>query len=256
MAGGLQIEKVNILGVDVCSIDMQTALHQIDQWVQNNEKQYVCVTGVHGIIESQRDADLLAIHNKAGMVTPDGMPLVWINKLYGKKHVSRVYGPDLMLAICGVQSSYRHFFYGGNEGVAELLREKMLLQFPHLKVVGTFCPPFRPLTAEEKIHIITTINEANPDIVWVGLSTPKQEKWMAEHLHQLNAKVLIGVGAAFDFHTGTKPQAPKWMQCSGLEWFFRVLTEPKRLWKRYLISNSLFIFFIVLQLTGFKNYKL
>lgn len=236
-------DRVDVLGVGVSAIDLPQALDTLDRWISAREPNYVTITGVHGVMESRRDPGVLAIHNRAGMVTPDGMPLVWLSRLKGFRNVDRVYGPDLMLACCerSLRQGYRHFFYGGADGVAELLAERLTRRFPGLRVVGTHCPPFRRLTAEEDEAVIARINAADPDIVWVGLSTPKQERWMAEHLGRINAPVMIGVGAAFDFHAGLKRQAPRWMQRGGLEWFFRLLTEPTRLWRRYLVNNPAFI---------------
>lgn len=250
--------RANILGVGVSVINMATALEIIEGWIARRESHYVCVTGVHGVMESQRDESLRRIHNQAGLVTPDGMPLVWLSRLRGFHQVDRVYGPDLMLALCerSVDLGYRHFFYGGAEGVPEQLAAVLQGRFPGLRVVGTYSPPFRPLTPEEDREMVRMINGANPDIVWVGLSTPKQERWMAEHVGRLTAPVLIGVGAAFDFHTGRKPQAPRWMQRAGLEWLFRLLTEPRRLWRRYLINNPLFIALVVLEMLGLRRYPL
>lgn len=250
--------RVNILGVGVCAINMNMALEIIEGWIERRERQYVCVTGVHGIMESQRNENLRRIHNRAGLVTPDGMPLMWLCRLRGFRHVDRVYGPDLMLALCerSVTMGYRHFFYGGENGVPELLATLLKKRFPGLQVVGTFSPPFRPLTLEEDERIVQIINEAEPDIVWVGLGTPKQELWMAEHRERLKAPVLIGVGAAFDFLSGRKPQAPKWMQRSGLEWLFRLVNEPKRLWKRNLVNNPTFLILMILQILGIKKYNL
>ncbi len=249
------MEKVNILGVNVTAINMSMALEMIENWIKQREPHYICVTTVHGIMESQRNENLRRIHNQAGLVTPDGMPLVWLSRFYGFKHVERVYGPDLMLAVCerSVAMGWKHFFYGGANGVPEQLSNKLQKRFPGLKVVGTYSPPFRPLTPEEDEEVIQMINNANPDIVWVGLSTPKQELWMAEHVGRLTAPVLIGVGAAFDFLSGRKPQAPRWIQRSGFEWLFRLLTEPRRLWKRYLINNPLFVFLVLLQIIGIRK---
>ncbi len=250
--------KVNILGIGVAPINMQEALQTISQWVLEREHHYVCVTSVNGIMESQKSPTLCSIHNNAGLVTPDGMPLVWLSRLSGYKQVSRVYGPDLMLAVCqdSLIHGYRHFLYGGTEGVPELLAEQLQARFWGLQIVGIYSPPFRPLTPEEDEAIIKKINQSGADVVWVGLSTPKQEKWMAEHVSKLNAPVLIGVGAAFDFHAGVKKQAPKWMQKSGLEWLFRLLNEPRRLWRRYLIYNPQFVYLILLQLLGWRHYYL
>ncbi|HWE01622.1 MAG TPA: WecB/TagA/CpsF family glycosyltransferase [Tepidisphaeraceae bacterium] len=249
--------RCDVLGVGISAVNMASALATIARWVERRSKHYVCVTGVHGVIESQSDPALKAIHNAAGMVTPDGMPMVWLNRLAGNKHVQRVYGPDLMLAVCaatGVKGGARHFFYGGGEGVADLLAEKLREQFPRLQIAGTYCPPFRKLTAEEDRQIVETIDRSQADIVWVGLSTPKQEHWMSAHIGRIAAPVMIGVGAAFDFHAGLKSQAPHWMQRIGMEWFFRLITEPRRLWKRYLRNNPLFVWYVLLQRLGLMSF--
>jgi N-acetylglucosaminyldiphosphoundecaprenol N-acetyl-beta-D-mannosaminyltransferase len=250
-------ERINILGVRVSAINMAGALSIIDGWIAHRQRHYVCITGVHGIMESQRDEGLRRIHNEAGLVTPDGMPLVWLSRLHGHGHVERVYGPDLMLALCehSLSKGYRHFFYGGGEGVPELLASDLRRRFPGLPVAGGYSPPFRPLSSAEDEQIVAAINEADPDIVWVGLSTPKQERWMTEHVGRLTAPVLIGVGAAFDFHSGLKRQAPRWMQRSGLEWLFRLATEPKRLWRRYFMNNPLFVLRVLQQALGLKRYS-
>jgi N-acetylglucosaminyldiphosphoundecaprenol N-acetyl-beta-D-mannosaminyltransferase len=171
--------------------------------------------------------------------------------------VRRVYGPDLMLKVCreGVARNYRHFFYGGAEDVAEQLKQKLTERFPGLQVVGTHCPPFRKMTDDEDAALVAQINATNADIVWVGLSTPKQENWMSAHLGKLTAPVMIGVGAAFDFHAGLKKQAPGWMQKIGMEWLFRLVTEPGRLWKRYLKNNPRFVWHFTLQKLGLKRYE-
>jgi N-acetylglucosaminyldiphosphoundecaprenol N-acetyl-beta-D-mannosaminyltransferase len=235
--------RFDVLGVPVSAIDMADAVSTIDGWIRARTPHYVCVTGVHGVMESQRDEGLRLIHERAGMVTPDGMPLVWIAHLEGRGHVERVYGPDLMLACCkqSLHTGARHYFFGGAEGIADRLAARLSLRFPGLAVAGTYCPPFRPLTPAEDERLVDTINAANADIVWVGLSTPKQERWMAAHVSRLRAPVLVGVGAAFDFHAGVKRQAPRWMQQNGLEWCFRLASEPRRLGRRYLINNPAFV---------------
>jgi len=253
-----QLPRTNVLGVGVSAINMAQALDRIDTWIPDGDSQYVCITGVHGVMECQRDTALRDIHNAAGMVTPDGMPLVWFSKLKGRKWVERVYGPDLMLACCehSLSKNYRHYLYGGAEGVPERLASRLSERFPGLSIVGTYSPPFRAATREEDDQIVQQINACDPDIVWVGLSTPKQERWMHEHVGRLTAAVLIGVGAAFDFHAGLKPQAPRWLQRSGFEWLFRLATEPRRLWQRYLVNNPLFIAKILLQALGARRYDL
>jgi N-acetylglucosaminyldiphosphoundecaprenol N-acetyl-beta-D-mannosaminyltransferase len=250
--------RANILGVGVSAIDMGEAIRTIEEWIATGKRHYVCVRDVHGVMRSQRDETLRHIHNRAGLVTPDGMPLVWLARAQGHRRVDRVYGPDLMLACCNVSMSkgYRHFFYGGAEGVPELLAERLCQRFPRLRIAGCWSPPFRELSPAEQDSMVNRINEAQPDIVWVGLGTPKQERWMYEYRAKLTAPVLIGVGAAFDFHAGLKKQAPRWMQRSGLEWSFRLLTEPRRLARRYLTNNPLFVIRVVLQAAGITRYEL
>jgi len=250
------MNTVNILGVPIATVNMHQAANQIEKWIRNREKAFVTVTGVHGIVESQYDEKIMRIHRAAGMCVPDGMPTVWIGKLYGYRNMGRVYGPDLMLEIMrrSMGKEYTHFFYGGKEGVQELLKQRLLSRFPGLKIVGTFYPPFRLMNDKEEIDLQEQIEKLSPDIIWVGLSTPKQEKWMSDHLEKLNTRVMIGIGAAFDFHAGLIKQAPRWMQHLGLEWFFRLCIEPKRLWKRYLKNNPLFLWEFVLQFLKIKKY--
>jgi N-acetylglucosaminyldiphosphoundecaprenol N-acetyl-beta-D-mannosaminyltransferase len=228
-------ERTNILGVAVSGINMSDAIATIESWIERRMLNYVCITGAHGVLESRRDARLRDIHNRAGMVTPDGIPLVWMSRWLGARRVERVYGPDLMREISARSPArgYRHFYYGGAPGVAEQLTAALVAANPGLNVVGTLCPPFRALTPEEDKRVVEQINAVMPDIVWVGLSTPKQEHWMAAHFGRINSPVMIGVGAAFDFLAGTKRQAPRWMQRNGLEWLFRLCAEPRRLWRRY-----------------------
>ncbi len=243
-------DRANILGVGVSAIDMPLALDTIGGWIARRVPNYVCVTGVHGIIESYRSPELLEIHNRAGMVTPDGMPLVWLARMMGFREVERVYGPDLMLGVCerSIARGWRHFLYGGAPGVPELLGRKLSERFAGIEIAGMYSPPFRPLSVSEDRDVVGRINDSGADIVWVGLSTPKQERWMAAHREALNVPVLVGCGAAFDFHAGLKAQAPRWIQRSGLEWMFRLLSEPRRLGPRYLVNNPLFIGLIIRQL--------
>ena len=219
----------------------------IGSWIGGRQRHYVCVTGVHGVMESRRDESLRAIHNASGLTTPDGMPLVWCPRSAGVDTVGRVYGPDLMLDVlqAGLGLGWRHFFYGGAEGVPETLAARLTERFAGLVVAGTLSPPFRALSDEESMSISAAVNAADPDVVWVGLSTPKQERWMAAHRPMLNAPVLVGVGAAFDFHAGRVRQAPALLQRAGMEWAFRLAMEPRRLWRRYLRNNPAFVARIV-----------
>jgi N-acetylglucosaminyldiphosphoundecaprenol N-acetyl-beta-D-mannosaminyltransferase len=252
------VARVNVLGVGVSAIDVERAVSIIGGWVSRRVPNYVCVSGVHGVMESQEDDVLRDIHNHAGLVTPDGMPLVWLGRLASHRQMTRVYGPDLLLACCAESSrrGWRHFFYGGASGVADLLARRLRAHFPTLEVAGTYTPPFRALTDEEEADVTRRIEESHADIVWVGLSTPKQERWMAAHVGRVAAPVLIGVGAAFDFHAGLKPQAPHWLQQCGLEWLFRLATEPRRLWRRYLTNNPRFVWRVTLQQLGLVEYDL
>jgi len=196
--------------------------------------------------------------NAAFLCTPDGMPMVWLGKIHGFKEMDRVYGPDLMLDVCrwSEDSGCRHFFYGGAPGIAEQLAERLRVRFPRLNVAGFYTPPFRALAAGEEVQLSETVRAARPDIIWVGLSTPKQEKFMSEYLPKLETTLMVGVGAAFDFHAGRVKQAPQWMQRGGLEWFFRLCSEPRRLWKRYLRNNPLFVLKIGAQLLRLRKYPL
>jgi N-acetylglucosaminyldiphosphoundecaprenol N-acetyl-beta-D-mannosaminyltransferase len=249
-------ERVNVLGVGISVLNLRTALAAIIEAIESRRKGYICVTGVHGVMEAQEGRGFREILNGAYLCTPDGMPMVWAGKLKGHREMGRVYGPDLMLEVCAwsEQSGCRHFFYGGGEGVAGLLAERLRARFPRLKVVGTFTPPFRPLNPDEEKALQDMVLASKPDVFWVGLSTPKQEKFMVEYLPKLEATLMVGVGAAFDFHSGRVKQAPRWMQRSGLEWLYRLSCEPGRLAKRYLRNNPLFVMKFFAQKTGLKRY--
>jgi N-acetylglucosaminyldiphosphoundecaprenol N-acetyl-beta-D-mannosaminyltransferase len=240
------IHRVDVLGVRISAIDMAMALDEIERWISTGEREYVCVTGVHGVMESQRDPALLEIHNRSGLTTPDGMPMVWAGRRAGAHWMSRVYGPDLMLALCerAAVRGWRNYFYGGKPGVPDSLSAALRALFPGLIVVGIESPPFRSLTPEEDAAVVERINAAAPDLLWIGLSTPKQERWMADHVGRVSAPAILGVGAAFDIHAGTLQQAPPWMREHGLEWLYRLYREPRRLWRRYLSTIPRFVFAI------------
>jgi N-acetylglucosaminyldiphosphoundecaprenol N-acetyl-beta-D-mannosaminyltransferase len=219
---------------------------------------YVCVTGVHGVMEAQRDPALRRILNSALANVPDGMPMVWVARGQGHASIERVYGPDLMLALCerSLQRGYRHFLYGGRPGVVDELAQRLRARFPSLQIVGTFTPPFRPLSSDEEQDLAACVTQARPDLFWVGLSTPKQERFMAQYSGRLRVPVMLGVGAAFDMHSGGARRAPPWMQQRGLEWLFRLAQEPRRLFWRYARNNPAFVSSLLLQLCGLRKYSL
>jgi N-acetylglucosaminyldiphosphoundecaprenol N-acetyl-beta-D-mannosaminyltransferase len=250
--------RVNVLGVGISALNLQTALAEVAGAISSRRKGYICVTGVHGVMEAQSNEEFRTILNGAFLCTPDGMPMVWVGKANGQREMTRVYGPDLMLDICkwSETNPCRHFFFGGAPGVADLLAEKLKTRFPKMQIVGTFTPPFRALNPAEENELREKIRAVQPDIVWVGLSTPKQEKFMAEYLPKLDTTLMVGVGAAFDFLSGRVKQAPRWMQRSGLEWFYRLCSEPRRLAGRYLKNNPVFVAKIAAQLCGLKKYTL
>lgn len=249
--------RANVLGVGVHALNLQLAVQAVADALARRQKGYVCVTGVHGVMEAQQDPEFRAILNRAFLNTPDGMPTVWVGRAQGFRHMDRVYGPDLMQAVCEFArlTGYTHFLYGGAVGVAELLKRRLEEKFPGIKVIGTYTPPFRALTPAEEQQLTALVNGLRPDIVWVGLSTPKQERFMATHIDRFDSILMFGVGAAFDFLAGRVPQAPRWMQRAGLEWLFRLCCEPRRLWRRYLRNNPLFALYIFSQLTGLRKYK-
>lgn len=241
------LKTISLLGVNVSRVNPVLALRQIFEWVEQKKRTYVCVAPVATLVDARRDGQYLAVVNEAGMVTPDGIPVVWLARARGCKDIERTYGPDLMLEACkkGQDLGLRHFFYGGTEDTLQKLQQRLLAAYPKIIVAGSYAPPFRPEVWQEEKGIIDRINDSVADIVWVGLGSPKQDLWMHVHRPLLNASVIVGAGAAFDFCSGVKPQAPRWMRPLGLEWFFRLCCEPGRLWKRYLIGNSLFLIYLI-----------
>jgi N-acetylglucosaminyldiphosphoundecaprenol N-acetyl-beta-D-mannosaminyltransferase len=246
------VRRENVLGVGVSAIDLDRALALIDGWIARRERHYVCVTGVHGVMECVRNPALRRIHNQAGLVTPDGMPLAWLLRLGGHRETDRVCGPELMPSVftAGEAGGYRHFLYGSDDATLQRLQAALMAHAPRAVIVGAFSPPFRPLTPAEDAATVALINAAAPDIVWVGLSTPKQEYWMSEHRDRLSAPVLIGVGAAFDMHAGTRRRAPRFLRRTGFEWTYRLAQEPRRLARRYLQNNPAFVALVLLQKLG------
>jgi N-acetylglucosaminyldiphosphoundecaprenol N-acetyl-beta-D-mannosaminyltransferase len=251
-------QRANVLGIGVHAVNLNRSVEIIEAAVEANLKGYVCVTGVHGVMEAQRNRPLRTALDEAMLVVPDGVPTVWVGRLQGHGQMDRVFGPDLMKEICrrSAASGRTHFLYGGVPGVVEQLKQNLESWFPGIRIIGTYTPPFRPLSPAERAELESQLLQAAPDYFWVGLSTPKQEQFMAESLDSLNCKVMLGVGAAFDFHTGRVQDAPDWIKKSGLQWLHRLCQEPSRLWKRYLVSNSGFLIRIAFQLAGAKRYQL
>jgi N-acetylglucosaminyldiphosphoundecaprenol N-acetyl-beta-D-mannosaminyltransferase len=249
--------REDVLGVGISVVNMDRAICAIQEWIDRGDRRYVCVTSVHGVMESQSSGELRRIHNAAGMVTPDGMPLAWMLKLAGHNGTDRVCGPALMPAVFAASQTRgdRHFLYGATEATLERLQAGLLARAPRACIVGCHAPPFRPLTEAEDAAVVDRINACAPDVVWVGLSTPKQEYWMASHRDRLTAPVLIGVGAAFDINAGRSRRAPKLLQRSGFEWLYRVAKEPRRLWWRYLWNNPRFVALVALQKAGLYHHQ-
>lgn len=245
-----------VLGVRIDAVQIPDVISRMEKWIEaRNGTRFIAVTGMHGVTEAQRDASFRSVLHAADLVVPDGMPLVWLARRQGHPLRRRVYGPELMATFCEQTASrgYRHFFYGGAPGVADALAENFARRFG-VVAAGNFAPPFRPLTAREDEEAVSRINASGVDIVWVGLSTPKQERWMFEHRRKLNVPVLAGVGAAFDFHTGRVAQAPEWMRENGLEWFFRLTQDPRRLWQRYLLGGTRFCMLVLLEMLRVKDF--
>lgn len=236
--------RVDILGVGVSAVGVDDVCAEVAGWIERGLQRYVCVTGVHGIMESRRDEELRRIHNESGLTVPDGTPTVWAGRYAGAAGIERVYGPEMMVSVCelAAERGWRSFFYGGGPGTAELLERTMRERCPGLKTVGAFTPPFRELTAAEDAEAVAAIEASEAELVWVGLSTPKQERWMAAHVDRLSGpRVLFGVGAAFDINAGLRRDAPRWVGKVGLHWLYRLAQEPRRLWRRYLLNNPAFV---------------
>ena len=249
------LPRANVLGVGVSAVNMDLAARTIFDWIDRRDRHYVCVSGVHGVMESYHSPELRRIHNAAGMVTPDGMPLAWLLRLVGHRESDRVCGPELMprIFVDSQERGIRHFLYGGSPRALELLRKRLGEVAPHAVIAGAYSPPYRPLTKEERADIVEMINASGADIVWVGLSTPKQERWMAEQRGDLTAPVLIGVGAAFDIQAGLVTRAPPFLRRTGFEWTWRLIHEPRRLWRRYLSSNPRFVFLVAMQMLRLRR---
>lgn len=245
-----------VLGNPIDAISFQQAIERICAWSLARESRYVCITNVHSVVTGGQDNEFAKVLAEADMCTPDGAPVAWLMRKQGHAHQQRVNGPDLMWQYCAhaEQTGESFFLFGGEERTLDILQAKLAQEFPHLKIAGAISPPFRKLTEQEDAAIVAQINASGAGVVWVSLGCPKQEKWMAAHKGKINA-VMVGVGAAFDYHAGTITRAPLWMQRNGLEWFHRLCSEPRRLWKRYLVTNTVFVMKAAKQLNSVKRHK-
>lgn len=243
-----------VLGCHIDALAWDDALNRMRSWASLRESRYICICNVHSVITAGRDDQFGQVVAAADMVTPDGAPVAWMLRRLGFAGQQRINGPDLMWKYCGDASSRNEsiFLYGGTQETLDKLRQRLHKDFPGLKVAGAYSPPFRAMTEEEDEATVQMINASGAGTVWVGLGCPKQEKWMSAHRGRVRA-VMVGVGAAFDYHAGTISRAPAWMRNSGLEWLHRLCSEPRRLWKRYLVTNTLFIFGAARQLLGLRQ---
>ena len=253
-----RLDSINVLGVAVSDLDMARAVRLVSAAVRTRTRGYICICGAHGVVECQADPALQRVFNGAMAVTPDGMPLVWALRGAGHAQAGRVYGPDLMrnMLDTGRTAGLRHFLYGTTPATLAKLTAQIGRRYPGAIIAGSYAPPFRPLTPDEERHVADVINGAAADIVWVGLSTPKQDRWMAAMRDRLEAPVLIGVGAAFDFLAGNTRSAPPVLQRAGLEWAFRLATEPRRLWRRYVRIVPLYLMLRGLQRAGLRQFPI
>ncbi len=243
--------KYKVLNVQFDLVDYRAVMENIDRWRRSGERHYLTLSPPHSVLMCDSDDELSKATDRANMTLPDGVGIILAAKLLSYPHRGRVTGPVLMLKLCewGRAKDYSHFFYGGLPGVADMLAKRLAKKFPGLKVAGTYSPPFRRLTPQEDAKIIQDINSARPDILWVGLGSPKQEKWMASHVGKIAATAMIAVGAAFDFHSGNVKWAPAWLRRLGLEWAYRLAKEPRRMWRRNL-DSPLFLLRVMQQRFG------
>jgi N-acetylglucosaminyldiphosphoundecaprenol N-acetyl-beta-D-mannosaminyltransferase len=253
---GEATDGLNLLGLRISAVNLPAAVARIEQAIARKQKGYICVRDVHGVIRCQKDAELRKLHNRAFLVTPDGMPLVWALWLSGRREADRVYGPDLMFELLshGREVGLKHFLYGTTPEVLEKLQGNLARKLPGVEFVGAYSPPFRELTEAEQDQVVDMLNRSGADIVWVGLSTPKQELWMGRMRDRLTSPMLIGVGAAFDFHASVKRQAPRFVQRSGFEWLYRLACEPRRLGMRYAVAIPSFLWLALTQATGLRRF--
>lgn len=240
-----------VLGVRIDAVQIPEVVGRFEAWIREKGKsRFVAVCNVHMVMEAHHDRRFMQMLNSSGLTVPDGKPLTWLGRRWGFKLKRRVYGPELLQDFLSLTRGrgYRHFFYGGHPEVTETMVARLRQRFPELDIAGYYSPPFRTLTEAEDRRVVERINQSRPDIVWVGLGCPKQERWMYEHRDSLQSPVMVGVGQAFNIVAGTLKQAPRWMRERGLEWLFRLLLEPGRLWRRYLVHNTMFVLKVAIEL--------
>lgn len=245
------LTSIKILKTRVDALQIPDIIQYMEDCIAKNTRHnYIIVANVDTIMQSKFNSQMQEAVNASSLSAPDGFPLLVMQRLYGNPLKKRAYGPDLMKDFLRIseEKKYSHFFYGATEAALSKLTNNLKALFPKVLIRGAYSPPFRPLAPDEDKSIMEMINKAAPDVLWVGLGCPKQELWMHSHREKLNVPVMVGVGAAFDFLAGTKPQAPRWVRESGFEWLFRLITEPKRLWRRYLVNDSLFIYYAGIEL--------
>ncbi len=250
----LKSERVNVVSLNINVCNHESAIRRVAELIEKGDGGYVCFSTVHMIMESHDNAEYAAKVNGADLIIPDGMPLVWMQKLQGEGQAARVRANDLMMLLCAYaeKNDLSVGFYGGKQLVIEAITERAKKDFPKLKIAYAYSPPFRPLTGAEDAEITAEINDKQPDILFMGLGCPKQENWMAAHKNKIKA-VMLGVGASFDFFAGNVKESPEWLGKLGLEWLFRLTQEPRRLWRRYLILNPRFVRLATLQLLKSKK---
>ena len=245
-APGIEFRRFTVRGTSVAAIDLERACDLIGRLATRGQGSYVTVTGAHGIVESVYSDQVREAHQQATMVVPDGMPLVWLGRLLGFNSIGRVYGPDLMASVFARKElrQLKHYFYGSTPAIVDKLTTTLRSRFGEFTLVGAYSPPIRPVGFAEDEDLLSHIRELKPDIIWVGLSTPKQEIWLQGHMGRIGSGVGIGVGAAFDLVSGVTRQAPRWIQRSGLEWLFRMGVEPRRLVRRYFFIVPRFLYYM------------
>ena len=234
--------RASVIKASIDALTWDDAIGRISSWATRRESRYVCITNAHSVVTGWRDKYFGEILEEADLVTPDGAPVAWMLRRLGYRDQERINGPDLMWRYCeyAAANDQTIYLYGGSQETLSQLQAMLAERVPKLRIAGAYSPPFRPLTPQEDSAAVQLINDSGAGTVWVSLGCPNQERWMAEHRGRVQA-VMIGVGAAFDYHAGMIQRAPQWMQQSGLEWLHRLFSEPRRLWKRYLVTNTLFV---------------